>query len=127
MIRGGKINSVEAKREKPGAIKGLSINIALDSVEAEGKNITIAHTYNANYEDKERLLYLLEHEDARESGFVEAYGLIDKYDGFSLSRNRAESIVAEAVAGLEVFSGGDDVASLTVLQALAKYVLVRQK
>ncbi len=82
---------------------------------------------NANYEDKERLLYLLEHEDARESGFVEAYGLIDKYDGFSLSRNRAESIVAEAVAGLEVFSGGDDVASLTVLQALAKYVLVRQK
>lgn len=51
MIRGGKINLVEAKREKMDAIKGLSINIALDTVEAEGKNITIAYTYNANYEE----------------------------------------------------------------------------
>ncbi len=82
---------------------------------------------SANFEDKKRLLYLLENEDARESGFAEAYGLIDKYDGFVLSRGRAESIVAEAVAGLEVFSDGDNGATLTVLQALAKYVLVRPK
>lgn len=51
MIRGGKINAVEAKREKPGPIKGLSINIGLDDVRAEGKNITIEYTYNAKYED----------------------------------------------------------------------------
>ena len=82
---------------------------------------------SANFEDKKRLLYLLENEDARESGFAEAYGLIDNYDGFVLSRSRAESIVAEAVAGLEVFSDGDNGATLTVLHALAKYVLVRPK
>lgn len=82
---------------------------------------------SANFEDKKRLLYLLENEDARESGFAEAYGLIDKYNGFVLSRSRAESIVAEAVAGLEVFSDGDNGATLTVLHALAKYVLVRPK
>ncbi|MEA3467551.1 MAG: polyprenyl synthetase family protein [Thermodesulfobacteriota bacterium] len=82
---------------------------------------------SADFEDKKRLLYLLENEDARESGFAEAYGLIDKYDGFVLSRSRAESIVAEAVAGLEVFSVGDNGAILTVLHALAKYVLVRPK
>ncbi|MFA5381684.1 MAG: hypothetical protein WC356_00835 [Candidatus Micrarchaeia archaeon] len=52
MIKGGKINSVEAKREKPDAIKGLSINIALDNVKADGKEITISYTYNAKYEDE---------------------------------------------------------------------------
>ena len=56
MIRGGKINSVEAKREKTGAIKGLSINIAIDKVETDGKNVTITYTYNANYEDKVGIL-----------------------------------------------------------------------
>ncbi len=82
---------------------------------------------NANFEDKERLLYLLENEAAREKGFAEAYALIDKYDGFVLSRSRAESAIGEAVTGLDVFSGGDNTATLTVLQALGKYVLVRQK
>ncbi|MCC7552169.1 hypothetical protein KO317_00700 [Candidatus Micrarchaeota archaeon] len=51
MIRGGKINSVEAKRDKQDAIQGLSINIALDDVKADGKNITISYTYNAKYEE----------------------------------------------------------------------------
>jgi len=55
----------------------------------------------ANSEDRERLYFLLEDESARQDGFSEAYGLIEKYDGFDLSRNRAESIIAEAVAGLK--------------------------
>jgi octaprenyl-diphosphate synthase len=81
----------------------------------------------ANSKDKERLLFLLANEDARKDGFSEAYDLIEKYDGFGLSRNRAESIVADALAGLEIFSGDDHLESLMIFRALAQYVLVRNK
>lgn len=81
----------------------------------------------ANVEDKKRLLFLLENESARQDGFSEAYGLIEKYDGFDLSRNRAESIIAEAVAGLKIFRGKESLPVLAILKALAKYVLARKK
>lgn len=51
MIKGGRILSVEAKREKIEPIKGLSINIAIDNVAVKGKNITVSYTYSANYEN----------------------------------------------------------------------------
>ena len=51
MIKGGRIISVEAKRDKPDQIKGLSINITIDDVTVKGKDITIAYTYNAKYEE----------------------------------------------------------------------------
>lgn len=82
----------------------------------------------AEPDDKRRLLHLLENKDARESGFVEAFGLIDKYKGFELSRSRAEMIVAKAVGGLEVFSGEKNAnATISILQTLAEYVLIRKK
>jgi octaprenyl-diphosphate synthase len=80
----------------------------------------------ANPEDKERLLFLLKTESARQDGFSEAYGLIEKYDGFDLSRNRAECMVAEAIAGLKIFSGEESLSVLVVLNALAQYVLARK-
>ena len=81
----------------------------------------------ANSEDRERLYFLLEDESARQDGFSEAYGLIEKYDGFDLSRNRAESIIAEAVAGLKIFSSEESLSVLAILNALAQYVLARKK
>jgi octaprenyl-diphosphate synthase len=81
----------------------------------------------ANSEDKERILYLLENESERQAGFNEAYGLIKKYDGFIISRNKAESIVTEAIAGLRIFTGEDSKSSLAILKALAQYVLARKK
>ena len=81
----------------------------------------------ANGEDRERLLFLLGNESGRKEGFFEAYVLIEKYDGFVLSRRRAESIVAEAVAGLRIFSGEECLPVLSVLNALAQYVLARKK
>jgi octaprenyl-diphosphate synthase len=81
----------------------------------------------ANSEDKERLLFLIESESERQDGFSEAYGLIEKYDGFGLSRKRAESIVADAVIGLEIFSGEESQLVLGILNALAQYVLARKK
>ncbi len=82
---------------------------------------------SADSKDKERLLFLLENETARQDGFVEAYDLIEKYDGFSISRNKAESIVAEAVTGLSIFSAEEGLPALIILKALAQYVLARKK
>lgn len=81
----------------------------------------------AKTEDQERLLFLLENEDARKNGFSEAYSLIEKHDGFVLSKKRAESIVADALAGLEIFSGAEHSEALGVFRALAQYVLIRDK
>ncbi len=51
MITGGKINSVEAKRDKDDAISGLAINIGLDKVTVKGDDVTIAYTYTVAYAD----------------------------------------------------------------------------
>lgn len=77
--------------------------------------------------DKERLLFLLKDEALRKIGFTEAYALIEKYDGFAASRKMAESNVAEAVAGLEIFAGEKAVKIVSVLRILAEYVLLRKK
>lgn len=82
---------------------------------------------SANPADKERILCLLENESARQSGFNEVYGLIEKYNGFVTSRNKAESIVAEAVAGLGIFSDEKCKSALAILKALAQYVLARKE
>lgn len=81
----------------------------------------------ANPEDRKRLFFLLENNEAREHGFSEAYELIDKHNGFSLSRTRAESITAEAVAGLDIFAQSADSSVVTIFHALAEYVLMRKK
>ncbi|MCX6777939.1 MAG: hypothetical protein NT157_03565 [Candidatus Micrarchaeota archaeon] len=49
MITGGRITSVEAKRDKDGPSKGLSINITVDNVKAEGENVDVAYTYSVDY------------------------------------------------------------------------------
>jgi hypothetical protein len=49
MITGGKIFSVEAKRNTEDPIVGLSINIAIDDVTSEGNELDIKYTYTADY------------------------------------------------------------------------------
>lgn len=77
--------------------------------------------------DKDRLLSLVGGGDPSPECFAEAYALIEKYKGFTRSRRRAESIVSEAIGGLEMFTsqGGGEI--LTLLRALAQYVLARKK
>ncbi|MFH1471064.1 MAG: hypothetical protein ABIF01_04910 [Candidatus Micrarchaeota archaeon] len=49
MITGGKIFSVEAKRNTEDPIVGLSINISIDDVLNEGNDLEIKYTYTADY------------------------------------------------------------------------------
>ncbi len=81
----------------------------------------------AGPEDRNRLLFLLENEEVRQESYTEAYALINKYEGFALSRNRAETIVADAVAGLNSIAGTEKGDTLAIFRALAEYVLVRKK
>ncbi len=82
---------------------------------------------NAGDEERKRLLFLLEDEEARKNGFEEASALIAKNNGFSLSRSQAEELVADALAGLESFSDASSLPFVTILHALASYVLSREK
>lgn len=81
----------------------------------------------ASADDREKLLALLENENKHTDSFAKAYTLIEKYDGFTLSRNKAESLVSGAVAGLDIFSDERCKPVLTILHMLAQYVLARQK
>ncbi len=81
----------------------------------------------AGKEDKERLLFLLDDRKTRQNGFQEACELIVKYEGFSRSRQRAETMVTKAVTGLALFANEKNSSTLSIFEALAQYVLTRDK
>ena len=82
---------------------------------------------SASADDQKRLLFLLDNAAARQTGFSEACALIEKYQGFVLSRKRAETLVAQAVAGLDLFAGEPLLSSKNILCVLAEYVLARNR
>jgi geranylgeranyl pyrophosphate synthase len=53
-----------------------------------------------------------------------AHNIIERYQGFSLAREQAESLLAEALAGLAIFTEAPAKEALT---GLAHYVLSRDK
>lgn len=81
----------------------------------------------ADKEDKERLLLLLGDREARQNGFQEACELIEKYKGFSMSKQKAEAMVTSAVSGLALFENEQNSTILSIFEALAQYVLTRNK
>jgi octaprenyl-diphosphate synthase len=81
----------------------------------------------AEDKDRERLLFMLASVQERKSGFVEACTLIARYDGFALARHKAEGMIAEALAQLPVFKQAEVRQERAVLEALASYVLHRNK
>ena len=52
MIVGERIVEISGNRVAREPVKGLSINIALDDVKADGENIEITYVYTASYQDK---------------------------------------------------------------------------
>ena len=51
MITGIKIDSVEARRDKPDEIRGLDVNIGIDSVKVMGPEVEIGFTYAVSYKE----------------------------------------------------------------------------
>jgi len=96
---------------------------------AEGKMtlpliLTVQH---ADRQDRVRLQQIVGDEAERREGLEEVCGLIAKYDGFTLTRARAEQMGALALAQLEIFPGETYAKEKAVLQGLVNVVLKRDK
>jgi octaprenyl-diphosphate synthase len=79
----------------------------------------------ASAEDRAVLIALLEGPpQVRSRQLATARALMEKYQGFSLARAQAESLIAEALAGLAIFGAS---AAREPLAGLARYVLNRDK
>lgn len=74
--------------------------------------------------DGARIRSILADEQSRLGGFAEVVELIHKYEGFVETRTKAEGVIAEALAELDIF---DDQPAKKILQGLAQYVLRRDK
>lgn len=75
--------------------------------------------------DKQRLLAIMQDKEERAESFEEIYDLIEKYDGFRLTREKAEYYINAAIKNLEIFSQQDE--NISILKSLADYVLNREK
>ncbi|MFA7347904.1 MAG: polyprenyl synthetase family protein [Desulfurivibrionaceae bacterium] len=79
----------------------------------------------ADAKDREVLIGLLkEPPQERAEQLPLAHAIMEKYQGFSLARTQAESLLAEALAGLAVFG---EAPAREPLTGLARYVLSRDK
>lgn len=79
----------------------------------------------ADAADRETLLGLLKATpQERSEQQATAHAIIEKYQGFALARRQAESLLAEALAGLAIFG---ETSAKAPLAGLAHYVLSRDK
>lgn len=79
----------------------------------------------AEAKDREVLVGLLKATPQERSGQQAlAHTIIEKYQGFALARTQAESLLAEALAGLAIFG---ETPAKAPLAGLAHYVLSRDK
>ena len=82
---------------------------------------------NAPADGKSRLLTLLKHERESADTFAKVVSIIEKYDGFGNARKKAETIIAQALEPLGLFTGEGHEKSLSILEELSAYVLMRDK
>lgn len=95
---------------------------------AEGKMTLplIITLQNASTKDKVRLTEILQDGERRAASFIEVHRLIEAYDGYYLTRKKAEHCINKAVESLSIFPAEkkNDVA---ILEGLAVYALHREK
>lgn len=96
---------------------------------AEGKMtlpLIVALT-QADGTDRSMLEDILQNQALREKKFTTVTGIVEKYNGFSETRKRAEDAVNEAVGRLAQFTEPEVDNDKAILAGLAGYVLTRQK
>jgi octaprenyl-diphosphate synthase len=76
--------------------------------------------------ERVRIAALLQDARCRAEHFAEIDRFIDSHQGYHAARQRAELLVSEALAALDLFRRGTAGPSLQVLEDLARYVLSRQ-
>lgn len=109
-----------------GDAKDTGKKIGNDLIEGKVTLPLILALRNAGKKDDEKLLKFLNSEDARQTKFIEIVELVSEYGGFEESKQRAESLIQEALHKLILFKGSNVVA-VEILTGLAGYVLARNK
>lgn len=96
---------------------------------AEGKLTLPLINALTRAEDTDRgiLETILKDQVSRQEGFGKVADIIQKYDGFTETRKRAEVAVREAVSHLDLFTDRDTDGDKDILIGLAGYVLAREK
>lgn len=96
---------------------------------AEGKMTLPLINAMARAEDTDRSILenILKDQALREKEFRKVTEIIQKYDGFTATREQAENAVKEAVSNLALFTGPEAKADKDILIGLAGYVLGREK
>ncbi len=80
---------------------------------------------NAELADKTKLLGILQDQDGRLNAFARVYTFIEKYNGFELTRKKAEQFIGKAIKQIQIFGNGNK--DVEILTGLAQYVLARKK
>lgn len=75
--------------------------------------------------EKRQLQEMLKDQNQRKDSFDLVYAFIEKYDGFELTRKKAEQFVNKAIKELQIFGNGTR--DVEILTGLAQYVLARKK
>ncbi len=96
---------------------------------AEGKMTCplIVSVQRADRGDRERLQQIIADPKLRRSSLAEVNSLILKYEGFELTRRKAEAMIELSLVQLEIFPDETHGRDKDVLKSLAQYVLKREK
>ncbi len=96
---------------------------------AEGKMTLplILALKRAGKKEKKLLFDILHDAEARKRCFREVVNFINEYSGFAEARKKAEVLVDEAIAQLDIFKLSELQKDRAVLEGLARYVLARKK
>lgn len=87
----------------------------------------IAALEQANVEEYEELTSLLTGDRSGPETCERLSVLLDKLGGYRFARSRAEALVGEAVASLEMFASGCEHESYELLVSIAGYILARKQ
>ena len=80
---------------------------------------------NSEINEKRNILTILQDHNQRLNSFDLVYSFIEKYDGFELTRKKAEQFVHNAIKHVQIFGTANK--DVEILTGLANYVLVREK
>lgn len=80
---------------------------------------------NGQPDDQTRLLEIMREKSLRQQSFEVVRDIVEKYDGFAITRNKAEQFITTALDHLGLFKENDR--DLKILKGLAQYVLSRDK
>lgn len=81
----------------------------------------------ANDTDRQRLYAILADKKLRQTCFIEVQQIISKYEGFLDAKKKAGNAISIALENLDHFPSPETAASRMLLEALAKYVISREK